>query len=176
MDKFAINQGWRHHLNQLRNLGLKEDQKLFNYVRMAKPSTVENAIALFKAVKRYKNDFSPTTEDYFIKILNEEWGDRNITSVLKDPEMKYERKAIFDLWFEMANKIGAFNYWEDDSGSRYVARIEGATLERVSGLSIEEQSEGDRRLIQGAREKFIEAWGRGYTIAYLRKILGQESA
>lgn len=139
------NSQWRSHLQTLDRSGVRESEQIFNLVRSRSRDEVDNAIELYLALKAI--DHIPNPQQYFYQILKEGWGDRSLMDIMRDPDRKAERNAIFNIWLDYSKKFGKWDEYQDIDGSRHVFK------------------EGQEPL-----EKFILVWNRGWNLEYFRRL------
>ncbi len=143
------NKEWRKHLDELDQLGVTGNKTIVNAVKTFSKEKVENALALYRQRKRVDGHIQNPC-GYFMQSLKEDWGSKNKLQdleVLDENVDPIDKETIFRRWFELAKTLGNCQLSEiREDGERWV-------------------------LISGTWEKFTDAWERGYTLEYFRKIM-----
>lgn len=137
------NKQWRSHLEQLDDLGVRENKTIRDAVRTSSTERVEEAIALYRQRKR-ETGYIGNPNGYFMQMLKENWAAKNAKQILDDSLDVEDKEALFRHWYDLAKELGYCSGVEERDGDRWV-------------------------LISGTWEKFTDAWERGYNLKYLRE-------
>lgn len=138
----VINSSWKVHMNQIRNLSIPENQKIFNLVRNTEAYRVFNAIELYRELKRLIQIEAPV--DTFYLLLKDGWMDKSVKTIMNDATKVYERRAIFILWFKYMERIGQLTDYKDVDGKRVVCKDNQPYV------------------------SFVSLWSKGWTLEYLQ--------
>ncbi len=139
------NQEWRSHLEELDQLGVRGNKTIVNALKTFSRSKVEATIALYRQRKR-ETGYIDNPCGYFMQALKEDWAGQNAKKVVnEDSQAPEDQAALFRYWFELAKELGYCSRTEERDGERWV-------------------------FLSGVWEKFVDAWGRGYNLEYLRKV------
>ena len=142
VDEKINNKEWRSHLEQLDNLGVRENDTIRKAVKKYNAKRVEAAIALYGQRKR-ETGYIENPQAYFNQALIENWAEEN--NKIDDSLDTEDKAALFRYWYDLAKELGYCSGAEEREGERWV-------------------------LISGTWEKFTNAVERGYNLDYLRKV------
>ncbi len=144
VDEKINNKKWRSHLDELDDLGVKENPTIRRAVKFYGAERVKRAIKLYRKRKR-ESDYIPNPCGYFMQALKEDWAGKNSEQLKEQNQTPENKMTLFRLWFDIAREFGYCTQWEERDGDVWV-------------------------LISGYWEKFTDAWERGYTLEYLKGV------
>ena len=142
IDEKINNKKWRSHLEQLDDLGVRENDTVRKAVKKYSTKRVEDAIALYRQRKREGYVENPNA--YFMQALIENWAEENVRQKLDESINPEDKAALFRYWYDLAKELGYCSGVEEREGDLWV-------------------------LLSGTWEKFTDAWKRGFNLEYLRK-------
>ena len=130
-------------ISLLDSAGVTVNRTIRDLLKLYPSEKVEGAIALLKARKRDNHVSNPS--GYFVKALQGDWGSQNI-GVEESGDREVDKEAIFRHWYDLARSLGYCSGQEIREGVQFVC-------------------------LSGSWEKWEEAVKRGYSLAYLKKIV-----
>ena len=143
------NKEWRSHLEEVDQLGIRGNKTIVNALKTFSTERVKAAIALYRQRKR-ENGYIENPCGYFMQALQEDWAGKKAKEVLDNSQAPEDEAALFRYWFDLAKEFGYCHLYEIKDGERWVC-------------------------LTGTWQRFVDAWERGFTLEYLRKMKKRNS-
>lgn len=143
------NKEWRSHLEEVDQLGMRGNKTIVNALKSFSTERVKAAIALYRQ-RKIENGYIENPCGYFMQALQEDWAGKKAKEVIDNAQAPDDEAALFRYWFDLAKEFGYCHLYEIKDGERWVC-------------------------LTGTWQKFVDAWERGFTLEYLRKMKKRNS-
>ena len=130
IDEKINNKKWRSHLEQLDDLGVRENDTIRKAVKKYSTEQVEATIALYR--KRKREGYIETPNGFFMDALKGNWAGENAR--MDDPLKEEDQAARFRYWFDLMKELGHYAYFEEIDGEMWVYQTGGSNPAKYSEL------------------------------------------
>ena len=143
---YIVNKNYKSLFPLLDGAGVPINKTIKDLLKMYPSEKVEGAIAILKARKREHHVSNPS--GYFLAALKGDWSSQSLSvgeSGDRETE-KVDQGAVFRHWYDLAKSLGYCSGQEMREGKMWVC-------------------------LSGSWEKWESAVERGYSLAYLKKLM-----